>query len=78
MKTAVSIPDKVYQQADRYAKKAKLSRSQLYAKALHEYLQTHGGQTITKKLDEVYLNESSAIDPAITKAQAEVWSREEW
>jgi metal-responsive CopG/Arc/MetJ family transcriptional regulator len=38
MKTAVSIRDKIFQEAEEYAKKAKISRSQLYSDAIEEYL----------------------------------------
>ena len=33
MKTAVSLPDRVYQEAEGYAKRTRKSRSQLYAEA---------------------------------------------
>jgi metal-responsive CopG/Arc/MetJ family transcriptional regulator len=41
MKTAVSIPDEVYQGAERLARRTKKSRSRLYGDALKEYLARH-------------------------------------
>jgi metal-responsive CopG/Arc/MetJ family transcriptional regulator len=36
MKTAVSIPDRIFREAERHARRSKKSRSQLYAEALVE------------------------------------------
>ena len=41
MKTAVSVPDEVFQRAERLAKRMKVSRSELYSRALREYLARH-------------------------------------
>ena len=39
MKTAISIPDEVFEAADRTAKKLGVSRSELYATAVHEFIE---------------------------------------
>ena len=39
MKTAVSLPDEIFRQAEARAKKLRISRSKLYATALSEYLE---------------------------------------
>jgi hypothetical protein len=54
MKTAVSIPDKLYSQAEELADSMGLPRSQLFAKALEEFLNTHRRDAVTEKLDQVY------------------------
>jgi predicted transcriptional regulator len=54
MKTAISIPDDVFAQADRLAAELKQSRSQLYSQAVREYLARHSPESITEALDEVY------------------------
>ncbi|MBN3906305.1 MAG: ChpI protein [Nostoc sp. NMS1] len=48
MKTAISIPDPLFETAEEFAKLMGLSRSQLYAVALQEYLQSHKQEQITK------------------------------
>jgi predicted transcriptional regulator len=54
MKTAVSIPDKLYSQAEELADTMGLPRSQLFAKALEEFLKAHRREAVTEKLDQVY------------------------
>jgi predicted transcriptional regulator len=54
MKTAVSIPDEIYQDAERLAKRLNKPRSQIYADALREYLARHDPDAITAALNEVY------------------------
>lgn len=53
MKTAISLPDKLGHAADLYAAQQDMSRSELYAKALAEYLQRHRYDTVTEKYDQL-------------------------
>jgi metal-responsive CopG/Arc/MetJ family transcriptional regulator len=53
MKTAVSLPDAVFRAAERYAKRAQKSRSQLYAEALSEYLARHSPDAVTEDMNAV-------------------------
>lgn len=57
MKTAISIPDKVFLAAENTAKRLKIPRSQLYTKALEEYISHHNNENVTGKLNQVYLKE---------------------
>jgi metal-responsive CopG/Arc/MetJ family transcriptional regulator len=54
MKTAISLPDALYEDAEETAKAMGLPRSQLFAKALEEFISHHKSERITEKLDEVY------------------------
>ncbi|MCT8335917.1 ChpI protein [Leptospira sp. 85282-16] len=54
MKTAISIPDDLFVSAENTAKKLGIPRSQLFAKALEEFIQNHSKEKITEKLNEVY------------------------
>jgi len=66
MKTAVSIPDSLFEAADRFAETMGISRSLLYQRAVEQYLKTQGQDVIRESLDEVYQDEStSRLDPAI-------------
>jgi metal-responsive CopG/Arc/MetJ family transcriptional regulator len=78
MKTAVSIPNKVYDSADRLARKLKISRSQLYAKAVEEFVTEHARTGVRENLDQVYAAETSSMDPALARAQAAAITREDW
>ena len=51
VKTAVSIPDEIYREADRAAEQLGWSRSQLYARALREFLEHQGDDPVTVALD---------------------------
>lgn len=53
MKTAVSLPDDVFISADKLAKRLKISRSQLYGRALGEYVARHAPDSVTEALDRV-------------------------
>ena len=54
MKTAISLPDELFEEADRVAKKRGISRSELYAHALEEHLAKTRGDEIRESYDRVY------------------------
>jgi len=78
MKAAVSIPDPVFKAADELAHRMGVSRSHLYSVALERFVQAHDDAAITAKLDEVYGNESSALDPLIQTIQTRSIKTAEW
>jgi metal-responsive CopG/Arc/MetJ family transcriptional regulator len=78
MKTSVSLPDPLFAEAEQFAHARGLSRSELYARALTWYLQTHRAQAITAALNAVYEDEESALDSGLQAAQAQVLGPEEW
>ena len=53
MKTAVSLPDRVYREAEGYAKRTRKSRRQVYAEALAEYLVRHSQDEVTETMNAV-------------------------
>ncbi len=54
VKTAISVQDSLFRRAERLSRKMRLSRSQLFSRAMEEYLDKHRGQAITAKLNEIY------------------------
>ena len=54
MKTAVSIPDGIFRQAEKVARKLGIPRSQLFARALEEFIRNHDRKNVTSRLDEIY------------------------
>jgi len=54
MKTAISLPDRLYTDAEKTAKAMGVPRSRLYAIALEEFIKRHKKERITKQLDELY------------------------
>ncbi|MBI4218631.1 MAG: hypothetical protein HY682_00710 [Chloroflexi bacterium] len=78
MKTAISIPDPVFEEAENLARRLRMSRSELYTRAVSTYLEAHRATRIREVLDRVYSAEASNIDPALFRAQLEVLPDEEW
>jgi metal-responsive CopG/Arc/MetJ family transcriptional regulator len=78
MKTAISLPDKLFQTAEAFAQEHGLSRSELYARALLLFLQAQRYEGITDALDLVYTDESSSLDPVLKAAQARALSKDTW
>lgn len=72
MKTAISLPDQLFQRAESFASTQALSRSELYATALSEYLERHEAATITAQLDALYAEEDSQLLPQIADLGFEV------
>ena len=78
MKTVVSIPDALFEAAEQLAQRRGLSRSELYATALRQYLQAHRNEAITEQLYAIYDSEPSAIDSALVRAQTRSLPKDEW
>ena len=78
MKTAISIPAPLLEAAEQFAKRMGLSRSQLYAVALQEYLPAHKRDRITQQLDAVYAAQDSSLEPFFVQLQAQTLSFESW
>ena len=69
MKTAVSIPDPVFRAADQMARRLKVTRSELYARALMKMLESEDDASITARLNEIYSTEPSSMDPVLKELQ---------
>jgi hypothetical protein len=78
MKTAISLPDPLFQAAEQFAQEQGWSRSELYVRALQAYLQAHRYHGITDALDQIYSTETSNLDPAVTAAQARILPQDKW
>jgi metal-responsive CopG/Arc/MetJ family transcriptional regulator len=78
MKTAISIPDKIFRSADALAKRLGVSRSELYATAVNEFLLKHRSRQVTARLDDVYSEEDSSMSPGHTRMQYKSLPHEDW
>jgi metal-responsive CopG/Arc/MetJ family transcriptional regulator len=78
MKTAVSLPDEIFRQAEAAAKKLRVSRSKLYATALSEYLERQRAESVTERLNQVYSKLESKLDPALENAMRQTLAKERW
>ena len=78
MKTAVSIPDDVFEGAERLARRTKKSRSQLFSDALREYVARHAPEEVTDAMNRVCAVLSNAKDPFVSSAARRILKRSEW
>jgi metal-responsive CopG/Arc/MetJ family transcriptional regulator len=78
MKTAISIPDRLFNAAERAAKRQKISRSRFYAQAVEAYLKAQRAQGVKEALDAVYATEDSSLDPGLAAAAYHILSKEKW
>ncbi len=58
MKTAVSIPDAIFERAERVAKKLGVSRSELFTRALERFVESHRASEIRASYDRAFGAES--------------------
>jgi len=77
MKTAVSIPDEVFAEAERLRRRLEKSRSELYSNALREYVARHDPDYVTEALDQICSDTPSDSTFATTAAE-ETLRRSEW
>jgi len=78
MKTAISLPDAVFQDAERLAKRLKKSRSELYREAVAEYVARHQPEAVTAALDAVAEALDTRADGLVARASRRVIERSEW
>lgn len=78
MKVAISLPDPVFSAAEKLASRLRVSRSQLYAQAIEEYLSKRQDALVTEQLNVVYAAGQAAVDPALAAAQLGAIGHEAW
>ncbi len=78
MKTAISLPDDLFNKAESLANRLGLTRSRLYAQALEDYITRHQARRVSEQLDAVYGTEASTVDAPTVAAQSRVLKRAEW
>jgi len=78
MKTAISIPNDVFEAAEKLARRLGVSRSQLYTNAVSEFLRRHFSDEVTEKLNGIYDKESSELDSVSRALQHAGLGKDEW
>ena len=78
MKTAVSIPDQVFEQAERLARRTRKSRSHVFSSALREYVARHSPDEVTEAMDRVCQQLGEPVDPFMARAARRTLERIEW
>jgi len=80
MKTAISLPDEIFEEAERLARQRGMSRSELYARAVAEFVKGERFLGVRERLDSVYAADpnGSRLDPALGEMQARSLPKEQW
>ena len=78
MKTAVSIPDDVFDEAERLASRLQTSRSELYARALAEFVARHDDDRVTAAIDKVVEEVGAEPDDFTREAARQALGRLQW
>ncbi|MDO9557875.1 MAG: hypothetical protein Q7J82_09935 [Coriobacteriia bacterium] len=78
MKTAISIPDEVFTEAEKLARELNQSRSQLYSRAVREYVARHSADSVTSALDAMCAEDSDADNRFATGASRRILEDSEW
>jgi metal-responsive CopG/Arc/MetJ family transcriptional regulator len=78
MKTAVSIPDGVFEQAERLARRTGKSRSEVYSRALREYVARHTPDEVTEAMNRVCAKVGGREDRFVATAARRVLAQSEW
>jgi metal-responsive CopG/Arc/MetJ family transcriptional regulator len=78
MKTAVSVPDDVFDKAEQLARREHRSRSEVYSTALREYVARHSPDEITDALNRVVDDVGAATEPFVRRAATRILETTEW
>jgi metal-responsive CopG/Arc/MetJ family transcriptional regulator len=78
MKTAVSIPDDIFERAEDLVRRSKRSRSELYANALSEYVARHASDPVTEAMNRVVAEIGETKDRFLSKAARRTLEKSEW
>ncbi len=79
MKVAISVPDPLFRQAESAARRLRIPRSQLYARALEVYLSQQSRPDVTDRLNAVHgAGKGESPDPGWLEAGLDVLRRAEW
>jgi metal-responsive CopG/Arc/MetJ family transcriptional regulator len=78
MKTAVSIPDDVFEKVERLARDGKRSRSEVFSAALREYVARHSPDEVTEAINRVCDQIDDQRDEFVSEATRRILEKTEW
>ena len=78
MKTAVSIPNDLFEGAERLARRTRRSRSRLFSDALREYLAHHTLDNITELMDKALAQIGTGKDTFVSSAAQRALRQIDW
>jgi len=78
MKTAVSIPDDVFEKVERFARRTKRSRSEVFSTALREYIARHAPDEVTDAINRAVDEIGEQTDQFVATAARRILEKTEW
>lgn len=78
MKTAISVPDAIFESAERLAERMKKSRSQVFSEAMAEYVARHEPDTVTEQINAVCDEVDTRPDPFVREAGRRILAGTDW
>ena len=80
MKTAISIPDALFDAAEGLAQRLGISRSELFQRAVKAFLHQHQDDGVTEALNDVYgpTSDTLGLDPILQQLQSASIPKEPW
>lgn len=78
MKTAISVPDSVFEAGEKLATRLGISRNELYVRALSEFVSANLDESVTEALNRVYSQEPSSLDPSLARLQGASLPEADW
>jgi len=78
MKTAISLPERIFREAERFARRVRKTRSRLYTEAIAEYLARHAPNDITDSMNQVCDRFGVTVDEFQAKAARNLLKKESW
>ena len=78
MKVAVSIPDEIFVEAEALAKRLKTSRSEIFSRALGEFIGHHAPDRVTDLMNDVVREVGYEPDAFSAAAARRVLKKSEW
>jgi hypothetical protein len=78
MKTAISVPNDVFELSERLAKKLKVSRSKIFAMGVEKLGKEHDEEEIIANINRVCEKVDTSLDPAVRQYQSRTAKRENW
>ncbi len=78
MKTAISVPNEVFELSERLAKKFKVSRSKIFAMGVKKLGEEHDEEEIIANINKVCEKVDTSIDPILFKMVMLSLPKDEW
>ena len=78
MKTAVSVPDDVFEKVERFARRTRRSRSEVFSAALREYVARHAPDEVTDSMNAVCEKIDGDRDAFVAESSRRILKKSEW